>query len=126
LQNIDNVFHIKWNENTYYADVHFESEYQFSKYNFEVANTNLLFSLFEMISSECKRALGANLPLPAYDQCMLASHIFNTLDARKAISVTQRAEYILKIRELSKGCALLYKSQEEDKEARLMNAKEGI
>ena len=57
---------------------------------------------------------------------MLASHIFNTLDARKAISVTQRAEYILKIRELSKGCALLYKSQEEDKEARLMNAKEGI
>ncbi|OCL82913.1 glycine--tRNA ligase subunit alpha [Arcobacter porcinus] len=119
LQGVDSIFDIVWNENkfgkTTYADVHKESEYQFSKYNFEVANTEVLFRHFEEYFQECKSCLEAKLPLPAYDYCMLASHTFNTLDARKAISVTQRQNYILKVRELSQACAVMYKEQEEER-----------
>lgn len=123
LQNVDNVFHLDWNETTKYADVHFEGEYQFSKFNFEIAAVDVLLNQFESASNECKRALEAGLPLPAYDQCMAASHAFNMLDARKAISVTQRADYILKIRELAKGCAMLYKEQEPLRNERVQRAK---
>ncbi len=109
LQEVDSVYDIIWNENengiTTYGDVHKESEYEFSKYNFEIADTDMLFYQFESASNECKRCLEAKLPLPAYDQCLIASHTFNVLDARKAISVTSRQSYILKIRELAKGCA---------------------
>ena len=123
LQGVDSVFDIIWNENehgvTKYKDIHFESEYEFSKYNFEVADTAMLFQHFDDAANECKRALEAGLPLPAYDQCMIASNVFNTLDARKAVSVTQRQNYILKVRELSSGCAKLYKEQEEDRNKRL-------
>ena len=112
LQEKESVFDIVWNENengvTTYGDVHKESEYEFSKYNFEVADVDMLFSQFESASKECKRSLEADLPLPAYDQCLIASHTFNVLDARKAISVTSRQNYILKIRELAKGCAEKY------------------
>ena len=75
----------------------------------------MLFAEFDAKATECKRALDAGLPLPAYDLCMVASNTFNTLDARKAISVTERANYILKIRELAKGCAELYKEQEAER-----------
>jgi len=113
LQNVNSVYDIIWNENSFgittYGDVHKQSEYEFSKYNFEIANTNMLFSHFEDYVNECKSALEANLPLAAYDQCLLASHTFNVLDARKAISVTSRQNYILKIRDLAKGCAIKYK-----------------
>lgn len=123
LQGVDTVFDIVWNENehgvTKYKDIHFEGEYEFSKYNFEVADTAMLFKHFDDAAAECKRCLEEGLPLPAYDQCMLASHAFNTLDARKAVSVTQRQNYILKVRELSSGCAKLYKEQEEDRNKRL-------
>jgi glycyl-tRNA synthetase alpha chain len=113
LQEVDSVFDIVWNSNehgtTTYRDVHHQSEYEFSKYNFEVADTKMLFAQFEAAQLECKRCLDANLPLPAYDYCLVTSHTFNVLDARKAISVTERQNYILKIRELAKGCALKYK-----------------
>ena len=116
LQGVDSVFDIVWNENahgiTTYADVHKEDEYEFSKYNFEVANVDMLFRHFDDAFNECKSCLAQGLPLPAYDQCMIASHAFNTLDARKAISVTERQNYILKVRELAQGCAVLYKEQE--------------
>jgi len=115
LQGVESVYDIVWSEGTTYADVHKESEYQFSKYNFEVADTKMLFRHFDDARNECQRALDAGLPLPAYDQCMLASHTFNTLDARKAISVTQRQDFILQIRELAKGCATLYKAQEQER-----------
>ena len=120
LQGVDTVFDIVWNENldgtrTLYRDVHKEGEIEFSKYNFEVADTKMLFSHFEDYANECKRCLDAGLPLPAYDQCMLASHTFNTLDARKAISQTERQNYILRVRELAKGCAELYKAQEQER-----------
>jgi glycyl-tRNA synthetase alpha chain len=115
LQGVESVYDIVWSEGTTYADVHKESEYQFSKYNFEVADTQMLFRHFDDARNECRQALEAGLPLPAYDQCMLASHAFNTLDARKAISVTQRQDFILQIRELAKGCATLYKAQEQER-----------
>jgi len=123
LQGVDNIFDIVWNKNefgtTTYKDIHFESEVEFSKYNFEVANTNMLFRHFDEHFAECKVCLEKGLPLPAYDQCMMASHVFNTLDARKAISQTQRQNYILRIRELSLGCATLYKEQEQQRDKRL-------
>ena len=75
----------------------------------------MLFADFTAKANECKRALDAGLPLPAYDLCMAASNTFNTLDARKAVSQTERANYILQIRELSKGCAELYKAQEAER-----------
>lgn len=114
LQEVDSVFDIVWNKTLKggiitYADIHKQSEYEFSKYNFEIADTAMLFEQFENASKECKRCLDANLSLPAYDQCLLASHTFNVLDARKAISATQRQQFILKIRQLAKGCATIYK-----------------
>jgi glycyl-tRNA synthetase alpha chain len=113
LQEKESVFDLVWNENqfgvTTYGDVHKQSEYEFSRYNFEVADVAMLFEHFENAQKECKRCLDENLPLPAYDYCLMASHTFNVLDARKAISVTQRQNYILKIRELAKGCAVKYK-----------------
>jgi glycyl-tRNA synthetase alpha chain len=119
LQEVDTILDIKWGENehgeTFYRDVHKESEYEFSKYQFEIADTDMLFANFDAKAKECKRALEAGLPLPAYDLCMEASHTFNVLDARKAISVTERANYILQIRELTKGCAELYKEQEPER-----------
>ena len=123
LQGVDNIFDIVWNENEYgittYKDIHMESEIQFSKYNFEIANTDMLFKHFDDAYTECQKCLEAQLPLPAYDQCMIASHAFNTLDARKAISVTSRQNYILKVRELSLGCAAMYKEQEPERLKRL-------
>jgi glycyl-tRNA synthetase alpha chain len=113
LQEKESVFDLVWNENqfgvTTYGDAHKQSEYEFSRYNFEVADVAMLFEHFENAQKECKRCLDENLPLPAYDYCLMASHTFNVLDARKAISVTQRQNYILKIRELAKGCAVKYK-----------------
>lgn len=112
LQGVESVFDIKWNPNFTYADVHLQGEYEFSKYNFEVADTTMLFEFFAKMQDEGKRALEAGLPLPAYDCAMLSSHLFNVLDARKAISATERQNYILKIRDLAKACATLYKEQE--------------
>ncbi|EEQ64372.1 glycine--tRNA ligase subunit alpha [Helicobacter pullorum] len=123
LQGVENVFDIAWNENYTYADVHLEGEYEFSKYHFEIADTKMLFDFFTKMQEEGYRALEAGLPLPAYDCAMLSSHLFNILDARKAISATERQNYILKIRELSKACATLYKEQESTRIQRLENVK---
>jgi len=114
LQGVDNVYDIKWNENTTYGDMHKESEFEFSKYNFEIANVEMLFRWFDDSSNEAKRCLETNLPLPAYDYTILASHIFNVLDARKAISQTERQNYILKIRELAKGVAETYVGKDNE------------
>ena len=115
IQNKQSVFDIVFSENNgkivSYADVHKRGEYEFSKYHFEVADTNMLFLLFDKFKAEAKSALNANLPLPAYDCVMYCSHFFNVLDARGAISVTQRQDYILQIREIAKECAVMYKGQ---------------
>jgi len=103
-QGKNNVFDLIWNnEGIKYRDVFLQSEKEYSAYNFEHANTDNLFKIFEMLENETKSLLDKKLSLPAYDQCLKASHVFNILDARGVISVAQRAEYISKIRELTKS-----------------------
>ena len=108
VQQKKNIFDIDWNsEGVKYKDVYFQSEKEFSAYNFEHANTENLFKIFDMHESEAKSLVEKNISLPAYDQCLKASHIFNVLDARGAISVAQRAEYIGRIREITKQAATI-------------------
>ena len=99
-----NVFDIIWNkEGITYKDIHIRSEKEFSKYNFEIADTEKLFETFNILEKEAKNLIDIDLPLPAYDQCLKASHVFNILEARGAISIAQRAEFISRIRDLVKG-----------------------
>jgi len=103
-QGKNNVFELIWNDNGIkYRDVFYQAEKEYSAYNFEFANAEYLLKNFEIAESECKSLLEKKLPLPAYDQCLKASHIFNLLDARGVIGVAQRTEYISRIRELAKG-----------------------
>ena len=103
-QGKNNVFDLTWNNNgVKYKDVFYQAEKEFSAYNFEFANIEYLLKNFEIAESECKSLLEKNLTLPAYDQCLKASHIFNLLDARGVIGVAQRTGYISRIRELAKG-----------------------
>ena len=103
-QNKKNVFDLIWNnDGVSYKDVFYQSEKEFSAYNFEYANTDNLIKIFDMIEQETKTLIEKKISLPAYDQCLKASHIFNILDARGVISVAQRAEYISKIRDLTKA-----------------------
>ena len=103
-QGKNNVFDLIWNnEGIKYKDIFFQAEKEYSAYNFEHANTDSLLKNFEIAESECKLLLEKKISLPAYDQCLKASHIFNLLDARGVIGVAQRAEYISRIRELAKG-----------------------
>ena len=98
------VFDLLWNkEGINYKDIHYRSEKEFSKYNFDLADTENLLKIFNTLEEESKRLIDANLPLPAYDQILKASHVFNILDARGVISIAQRAEFISRIRELVKG-----------------------
>ena len=102
IQNKKNVFELNWNNNgVLYKDVFYKSEKEFSAYNFEHANTDSLFKIFDMLEGEAKSLTEKKLSLPAYDQCLKASHVFNILDSRGVISVAQRAEYIARIRELT-------------------------
>ncbi|CRF50562.1 Glycyl-tRNA synthetase alpha chain [Helicobacter heilmannii] len=123
IQQVDSVLDIVWtlkdNKPVYYKEVHLEGEVEFSHYHFTHANLDFLQTSFEANQAEAKRCLEQNLPLVAYDFVMLSSHFFNVLDARKALSVAKRQECILKIRELAKACALLYKEQESDRLKRL-------
>ena len=99
-----NVFDLVWNnEGILYRDVFHQAEKEFSAYNFEHANTDHLFKIFDIVEDETKKLIEKKLSLPAYDQCLKASHVFNILDARGAISIAQRAKYISRIRDLSKG-----------------------
>jgi len=111
VQGKNNVFDLDWNnEGVKYKDVFFQAEKEFSAYNFEFANTETLLKNFESNETECKSLLDKKLSLPAYDQCLKASHIFNLLDARGVIGVAERTGYINRIRELAKGCGTLWLS----------------
>jgi len=105
LQDVDSIYDIRWNEGVTYGDIFHENEVQQSRYNFEEADTTALTHWFDVCEAECARLVGLGLPLPAYEQMMKASHAFNLLDARHAISVTERQRYILRIRDLSRGVA---------------------
>ena len=109
IQGKKNVFDLEWNNHgVLYRDVFLQSEKEFSKYNFELANTDNLFKIFDMTEKESKSLIENKLSLPAYDQCLKASHIFNILDARGVISVAQRAEYIARIRDLAKDVGQIW------------------
>ena len=99
-------------ENIKYKEVFFQAEKEFSAYNFEFANTDTLLKNFDNTENECKSLLEKKLSLPAYDQCLKASHIFNLLDARGVIGVAERTGYITRIRELAKGCGSLWLSSQ--------------
>jgi glycyl-tRNA synthetase alpha chain len=109
VQGVENVYELDWNGASgegaiRYGDVYRQAEREFSAYNFERADTELLFRHFKDAEQECGALLEARLPLPAYDQCLKASHLFNLLDARGVISVAERQAYIGRVRRLAKGC----------------------
>ncbi len=113
-QKKNNVYDLEWNnEGVIYKDVFHQAEKEFSAYNFEYANTENLFKMFEFLESEAKLLTSKKISLPAYDQCLKASHVFNILDARGVISVAQRAEYIARIRDITKGAAEIWVSTQK-------------
>jgi len=105
VQGVENVYDLDYNgSGVTYGQVFKRAEREFSAYNFERADTELLFRHFADAEKECGALLAHHLPLPAYDQCIKASHTFNLLDARGVISVTERAAYIGRVRALAKAC----------------------
>ena len=106
VQGVENVYDLDFNgAGTTYGDVYLQNEREFSAFNFEHADTDALFRHFGDAEAECAALLAAKLALPAYDQCIKASHLFNLLDSRGVISVTERQAYIARVRALAKGCA---------------------
>jgi len=119
VQGVDRVYDLNFNgregaERVSYGDIFLQAEQEYSRHNFEFADTDMLFKQFVMAEEACKRYLDAGwkdsgreahlMALPAYDQCIKASHAFNLLDARGVISVTERQSYIMRVRELAKAC----------------------
>jgi glycyl-tRNA synthetase alpha chain len=113
LQGIDNVYDLKWNDQVRYGAIHHRDEVEFSRYNFEAADVETLKQLFSLHYKEGLRLLEQRLVLPAYDQCLKCSHYFNLLDARSAISVSERTAYIGRVRDLARGVAERYTALEE-------------
>jgi len=108
IQEVDNVYDLKWNKSVTYGDIHKQNEIEMSKFNFELANTKDMFMLFETYETHSKEMIEQNLSIPAYEFCIKSSHVFNILDARKAISVTERQAYITRIRDLACKIAEIY------------------
>jgi glycyl-tRNA synthetase alpha chain len=108
IQGVDSVFDLKWTKGVSYGDVHHRGEVEYSRYNFEEADVDMLKKLFDMYEAESKRMIEESLPYPAYDYCLKCSHAFNLLDARGAISVAERTRYIGRVRGLARGCAEEY------------------
>lgn len=113
VQKVDNVYDLNWAGNVTYGDVHLQGEVEHSYYNFEDADTDMLFQLFAMYEAEAGRILDKGRVLPAYDYVLKSSHTFNLLDARNAISVTERTGYISRVRALACRCASAYRAQRE-------------
>jgi len=105
IQDKDNVFDLNWSKNVTYRDVQWQAECEHSKYNFEEADTSMLFNLFNIYEDEAKKLVDKCLPVPAYDYILKCSHTFNMLDARGAISVSERTGYISRVRNLARLCA---------------------
>jgi len=113
LQGVDNVFDLKWNDTVTYRDMFHQNEVEQSTYNFEKADVTMLLSLFTCYEAEAKRIVAEKLVIPAYECCIKCSHLFNLLDARGAISVTERTGYIGRIRTLARLCSQAYIEQRE-------------
>ncbi len=120
IQGVDNVYDLVWNQPMegkpvcYYRDVFHRNEVEASTYNLETANTDMLFRHFADAETECMATLEHGLALPAYDYCLKASHLFNLLDARGVIGVTERAAYIGRVRGMAKGCCAAYIEQSKE------------
>ncbi|MBQ7196204.1 MAG: glycine--tRNA ligase subunit alpha [Synergistaceae bacterium] len=121
VQKVDNVYDLEWSGKVKYGDVHLQGEIEHSHYNFEIADTDMLFQLFQMYEAEAMRILDKGFVLPAYDYVLKSSHTFNLLDARNAISVTERTGYISRVRALACRCAAAYRQQREEMGFPLMN-----
>jgi len=113
LQEKESVYDLKWNDRVTYGNVYHQNEVEQSKYNFELSDSAMLLDMFNKFEGECKRLCEAGLPWPAYDYCLKCSHTFNLLDARGAISITERTGYIGRVRVLASGIAALYAAQRE-------------
>ncbi|MBN1830566.1 MAG: glycine--tRNA ligase subunit alpha [Deltaproteobacteria bacterium] len=114
LQRKENVFDIMWNETLTYGDIHKKSEWEFSVYCFETADVEMLLKMFDMYEQESIRISERGLVLPAYDYCLKCSHVFNMMEARGAISVTERTKYIERIRNLARAVSKNYLSQRDE------------
>ena len=121
LQEKDNVFDLLWNKNIKYSDIFHRAEYEHSKYSFEEVDSSMLFNLFDTYEAEAKRILEKQLVLPAYDFVLKCSHVFNVLDASGAISVTERARFIGRVRGLARMAAEAYMKQREEQNFPLLN-----
>jgi glycyl-tRNA synthetase alpha chain len=113
IQGVDSVFDLTWvvgpgGETYTYGDVFKRNEYEYSRHNFEIADTDMLYRLFDIYEAECRRILEAGTPLPAYDYVLKCSHAFNLLDARGAIAVAERVSFIGRVRALAKACCEAY------------------
>ena len=114
LQKVDNVYDLEWGHGIKYGDVHHKGEVEFSIYNFEEADMEMLRNLFDMYEGESEKMAEKGLVLPTYDYCLKCSHVFNILDARGAISVTERTSYIGRVRNLARLTAEGYLNQREN------------
>ncbi len=113
IQNVDNVYDLNWVGDVTYGDVYHQNEVDYSTYNFKVSDADMLFKLFDMYEAETHRVIEAGLVQPAYDYALKCSHTFNLLDARGAISVTERQSFIARVRALARLCAEAYVAQRE-------------
>ena len=114
LQNVNSVYDIKWNENVTYGDVFKMNEYEQSKYSYEISDVDMLMNLFDTYEKESLRIIEQGLVLPAYDYCLKCSHVFNLLDARGSISVSERTGFISRVRNLARAVALQYLKEREE------------
>ncbi len=128
LQGVESVYDLVWTKGPFgtvsYGDVFHQNEVEMSAYNFEHANVEFLFNCFDTYEQECEKLLAQDLPLPAYEMVLKASHTFNLLDARRAISVTERQRYILRVRNLAKSVAECYYQRRESLGFPMLAAKE--
>ena len=114
IQKVSSVYDLEWTKGVKYGDIHHRGEVEHSIYNFELADVDMLFRLFDMYEAEALRIIGHHLVLPAYDYCLKCSHTFNLLNARGAISVAERSSLIGRVRQLARLCAEGYLQQREE------------
>ena len=114
LQGRESVYDLSWNEHCTYGNIHHQGEVEHSRYNFEESTPQMLFDFFEASEAECLQLCARKLPWPAYDYCLKCSHLFNLLDARGAISITERTGYIARVRHLASSVARLYADQRQE------------
>lgn len=124
IQGKDNVYDLSWTEGVSYGDIWHQNEYEQSKYSYELSDHDMLFCLFDMYEAEATRIINLGYVLPAYDYVLKASHVFNLLDAAGAISLSERTEYIARVRALSRLCAKAYLNMRKELGFPMLKGKE--